>query len=69
MSGGQREWSGVMEGGREREGGRGREGEGGREREGVVLCDGRWSSVVDVAGWALSSVGGWRSFVMGDCRS
>ena len=24
--------------------------------------------MVDVAGWALSSMGGWWSFVMGDCR-
>ena len=38
-------------------------------RKGVVLCDGRWSSVVDVAGYALSSMGGWWSFVIGDCCS
>ena len=38
----------------------------GRREEGMVWCEaglsfmeGGWSSVVGVAGWALSSVGGW----------
>ena len=52
-------WSSGRGSGESEGGGRSGEGssdegggvmEGGREREGVVLCDGRWLSVVDVAG-------------------
>ena len=32
---------------------------------GLSFVEGGWSSVVGVAGWALSSVGGWSSFMMG----
>ena len=60
-SGEGREWSGVME--------------GGGVREKMVWCDvgllfveGGWSSMVGVASWALSSMNGWLSFVMGGCH-
>ena len=61
--------------GRSDEGGRVIEGRGRREEgmvwseAGLSFVEGGWLSVVHVAGWALSSVGGSSSFVMRGCRS